>query len=95
MVTVNLTDFSNHKKHVINMEIDNCHHEWDHTQNEYLPVVESIKKHHACKDCGLINHSPQTTHLKTGKLIALIKEMFEKNNAHGGKSTITLRTSNK
>ncbi|WP_445475526.1 hypothetical protein ACT9XH_01915 [Methanococcoides methylutens] len=66
------------------MEIDNCHHEWDYAQNEYLPVVESIKKHHPCKDCGLINNHPQTTQLKTGKLIALIKEMFEKNDVPRG-----------
>ncbi|MEL4304543.1 hypothetical protein [Methanococcoides sp. LMO-2] len=61
------------------MDIDNCHHEWNYDQHEYLPVVESIKKHHACKDCGLINNRHYTTQLKTGKLIGLIKEILEKN----------------
>jgi hypothetical protein len=61
------------------MKIDNCQHEWDYTKNEYLPIIESIKKHHACKDCGLINNLPQDSQMKTGKLIALIKELFEKN----------------
>ncbi len=66
------------------MEMYNCQHEWNYTQNEYLPVVESIKKHHACKECGMINYCPQTIQLKTGKLIALIKEMFEKNGVPRG-----------
>jgi hypothetical protein len=69
---------------VIDMNVDNWHHDWDYTQNEYLPVVESIKIHHACKDCGLINNHPQTIQLKTGKLIALIKETFEKNDVPRG-----------
>ncbi|MBI9030484.1 hypothetical protein JEZ13_00570 [bacterium] len=47
-------------------------------------MVESIKKHHACNECGLINNHPQKTQLKTGKLIAMIKEMFEKNNVPRG-----------
>jgi len=59
------------------MNIDNCQHRWDITADEYLPVSKSINRHHPCKECGLINYMPQKTQLKTGKLIVLIKEMFE------------------
>ena len=57
--------------------IDNCHHNWDVDTNEYLPISVSLKRHHSCKDCGLINYLPPKTQLKTGKLIVLIKDMFE------------------
>ncbi len=43
-----------------------------------MPVTESIQKHHACKECGLINYRSQNNQLKTGALIVLIKELFEK-----------------
>ena len=61
------------------MKMDDCQHTWDYTKNEYLPIIESIKKHHACKGCGLINNLPQDGQMKTGKLITLIKELLEEN----------------
>lgn len=60
------------------MDIDECSHEWDFTINEYVPVIESIRKHHPCKECGVINNRPEMRQLKTGDLIVLIKELFEK-----------------
>ena len=60
------------------MDIDECSHEWDFTINEYVPVIESIRKHHPCKECGVINYRPEMRQLKTGDLIVLIKEMCEK-----------------
>ncbi|KAF5429428.1 MAG: hypothetical protein C00003105_01561 [ANME-2 cluster archaeon HR1] len=59
------------------MDIDECHHEWDILINEYMPVVESIRKHHPCKECGLINYKSQSFSLKIGELIVLIKDIFE------------------
>ena len=60
------------------MHIDECCHDWDFTTNEYLPIIESIRKHHPCKECGLIDNHPERRQLKTGALIGLIKEMFER-----------------
>ena len=59
------------------MKMDNCTHDWDLFLSEYLPVILSTKRHHPCKDCGLINFKPPNSRLKTGKLISLIKIMFE------------------
>lgn len=59
------------------MNIEECGHEWDFSVNEYLPVSLSTRKHHPCKGCGLIDFKLPSSHLKTGKLIALIKVMFE------------------
>ncbi|MCD4703636.1 MAG: hypothetical protein K8R64_04995 [Methanosarcinaceae archaeon] len=66
------------------MDIDNCHHEWNYEQDEYLPVRDSAKKHHPCKECGIINYRPQQPSMKTGKLICVIKELFEQNGISRG-----------
>jgi|LGVE01.1.fsa_nt_gb hypothetical protein len=70
------------------MDIDDCCHEWDCYIDEYLPVSESIQKHHPCKECGLINYRPPSTQLKTGALIVLIKDLFEQSSIARGKIRI-------
>ena len=67
------------------MDIDDCCHEWACYIDEYLPVNESIQKHHPCKECGLINYRPQNNQLKTGALIVLIKDLFEQSGIARGK----------
>lgn len=59
------------------MRMEECGHEWDFSVNEYMPVSLSVRKHHPCKDCGLIDFKPPNSQLKTGKLIALIKVTFD------------------
>ena len=50
--------------------------------------MSQYKKHHACKECGLINYRPQNNQLKTGALIVLIKELFEKSSIARGRIRI-------
>lgn len=70
------------------MDINDCYHEWDFYIDEYLPVSESIQKHHPCKECGLINYSPHNNQLKTGALIVLIKDLFEQSSIMRGRIRI-------